>query len=102
MSHLPWSEHFDSSKHNPFFQNRNHNQRLEIESILATFHTQLHMVWQTEDQAGFQDLCKRIKKAGEGLEVTPPQGEDLYSKTLAGMVDKGMKELREAREAAKK
>lgn len=73
MTKLPWDPFFDDSRHNPIYDHRNHNKRLEIETILSKFRTQLCMAQTIEDQAAFDDLYKRITKAGEGLELIPPQ-----------------------------
>jgi len=70
---LPYDFRFESSKHNPIFEHRNHNQLLEIETILSNLRTQLHMVYVKEDQKAFNDVYRRVVKAGEGLEMLEPR-----------------------------
>lgn len=68
MNRLTWSE-LDSSRHNPDFEARNHQRKLEMETILSSIHTKLYRTFEARDQAAFDDLYRRVKNAGEALET---------------------------------
>lgn len=65
---LKWSD-LDSSRHNPEFEARNHQRKLEMETILSSIHTTLYRAFEMRDQATFDNLYRRVKKAGEAVEM---------------------------------
>lgn len=68
MNRLKWSD-LDSSRHNPEFEARNHQRKLEMETILSSIHTTLYRAFEMRDQATFDNLYRRVKKAGEAVEM---------------------------------
>jgi hypothetical protein len=57
-----------SSKHNPDLIGRTLSKRLEIETVLNSFRTQLMMIVKTEDQRALDDLYIRVMNASVGFE----------------------------------